>query len=469
MSQTILTVEDNHEFRTSLVASLHAAGFVVLEAQNAEQAMNIFLGMNPDLVLLDLGIGGANGMDVLRKMKRTRPWVPAIIVSRRTQIHWAIEAFRAGAWDYVTKPIASMEVFINTLRNCLSQSGLQARVRESQEHLARLIQNLPLIIFIINRDLEFEFLNQATEEILGYSPAEILGSPQAFLKLVVPEDRKPLLDAMRRGLEQGAGRIRLEFRFRHKNGYLVFLQAQSIAPPLHGTEHPNRLEGMIIDVTHQTYLDDILIQNERLSILRSLTEEVAHEIRNPMVSLGGFARKLQAKYPEEVETEVILNECNRLERLVQRINAYLAPMEAQPTGCAIASSLAFLMRLFANRFERKNITILARIDENLPAVSTGQEFINRIFIYLLGHAADILQHGGNLRIDTAQSKNLIFVTLTLDPVMLALPPQAHLLMPFEDGEHNLATCFRMLQRIGGHLRIGKEASAIRIFVTIPLG
>lgn len=90
-----------------------------------------------------------------------------------------------------------------------------------------------------------------------------------------------------------------------------------------------------MDVTRHSYLDSLLLQNEKLNLLTTMTEEVAHEIRNPLVSLGGYARKLRAAYPEAVETEIILQECTRLERLVQRIATYQEPLTVTWKYCSV--------------------------------------------------------------------------------------------------------------------------------------
>ena len=150
MSQSILIIEDDEPLRTALARKLEAEEFTVMEADEANLAIRLFRDRAPDLVLLDLGIPGDAGMDLLRGMKMERPSIPVIIVSSHTHISFAIDAFKSGAWDYVTKPIASMDVFINGLRNCLSQSILERRVRDTQDHLLRLVQKLPVIIFIIN-------------------------------------------------------------------------------------------------------------------------------------------------------------------------------------------------------------------------------------------------------------------------------------------------------------------------------
>lgn len=468
MPESVLIIEDDASFREALAHFLRDADLDVVEAADAERALDVFRSAAPDMVLLDLGIPGGEGLELLAALKRSRPDTPVIIVSGRTRIDAAIEAFKAGAWDYVTKPIANMDVFLNLVRNCLSQARLTRRVREGQEHLFRLIQNLPVIVFIINRNLEFEFLNQTTLDILGYSPEEIQESPRTFLRRVAPEDRKKFMDALLSGFRPDAGEFKLDFRFTHKRGYEVFLRAQSIVSPPRADGAPDRVEGMIQDVTRNSYMDKVLIQNERLNMLRSMTEEVAHEIRNPLVSLGGFARQLRSRYPEARETEVIMEECNRLERLVQRVNAYIEPLAATLTRCSLPATLDFVLRLLSIRLERKSIRCTVEMDDDLPPVLADQEFLHRIFIYLVGHGADVVAESGSIRISAALSDGMARVTLSMDPVGDAAVDEYRLFMPFEDEEVNLAMCSRLVERIGGHLLLDRPHGRSVLTVTIPI-
>lgn len=467
MPQSILIVEEDPSCRNFLAAGLVDAGFRVLEAADLALAARLFLRHDPDLVLLDPGANDQDGMDMLRNMKKVRPNVPVIIVSGRTRITDAIEAFKAGAWDYVIKPITSLDVFITNLCNCLTQARLRTRVRNTQEHLFRLIQNLPIIIFSINRNLEFEFLNRSTEQILGYPPHEILESPRPFLKHIVPEDRKKFTDALKLSLGPEAREFRLEFRFVHKNGYQVTLQAQSIAPSRTDGGLPDRVEGMIVDVTRTAYMDSILLQNEKLSLLRAVTEEVAHEIRTPLVSLGGFARQLRARFPEAGETEVIMEECARLERLVQRIGAYLEPMHVNLTRCSVPAALSFAMRLLSSRLERKAVSCDVDLDDSLPPALADSEVLHRICIYLVGHGANIVEPSGSMHIGTTQTSGLVQIRLRVEPVLAVPPNPDRLLLPFEDEESNLAMCSRLVERIGAHLHLESGENSAGVTVSIP--
>lgn len=471
MTPSILLLEQNNAVRASMAAQLRTAAFHVVQAADAGQGMDMFLHATPDLVLLDLAVqdhGKKKGMHVLRAMKAARPLVPVLVMSDQPHIAAAVEAVNAGAWDYVVKPIASMDVLINSLRNCLTQTRLQQRVHETQSHLYQLVENLPIIIFIINANLEFEFLNQSTQHILGYAPQDILHAPRSFLRCIVPEDRGKFLHALRSSFRLAAPPFRLDFRFIHKDGYHVFLQAQSIAGFKKEHHSTGRLEGMIMDVTRHSYLDSLLLQNEKLNLLTTMTEEVAHEIRNPLVSLGGYARKLRAAYPEAVETEIILQECTRLERLVQRIATYQEPLTVTWKYCSVFAAVALAMRLLSRRIGRKGIHCDVRIPDNCPTVWADQELVHRVFMTLIAQSVDLICDQGRLCIEAHHSHEAVHVEVAMTSVSRHIPAPNTLLLPFGEPENSgLALCYKLLKHIHGHLHIHQNGEQAHMSVVLP--
>lgn len=464
MSQTILIIKSEAAQRRTLGALLKTTGFQILEAPDTALAMQLFLHEYPDLVLLDADIADDHGLDLLQAIKKIRFRVPVLIMSAQTDIAHVSQAFRAGAWDYIPTPIADTDAFISSLRTCLVQTSLQERRREAQGHLFQLVQKLPIIIFVINNNLEFEFLNQSTEEILGYQPQEIIRSPRPFLKRIVPEDRRRFLRALRQNLKPNAGDFHLDFSFVHRKGYRVALQAQSLGAT-HGPSAQRRVEGMILDVTQTSYMDKLLLQNEKLTMLRTMTEEMAHELRNPLVSLGGFARQLRNRFPEARETEIIFQECDRLERLVQRVSSYLEPFEINLTSCDLPAILAFDLRILAPRLTRKDITCTLNISPDLVPLQADQDFLHRIFLYLISHCLDRLDNGGTLTMSAEQSQTLTHITITMHPVPPAHRDYNRLLVPF-DGD-NLAICYRLMERMGGVLCMERLESTTVIKAALP--
>jgi two-component system KDP operon response regulator KdpE len=105
----ILVVEDEPQIRRALVMNLRARDYKVVEASSGELAVQLCASENPDLVLLDLGLPGLGGLEVLAAIRRWSD-VPVIVVTVRDDPDTKVGALDAGADDYVTKPFGMAEL-----------------------------------------------------------------------------------------------------------------------------------------------------------------------------------------------------------------------------------------------------------------------------------------------------------------------------------------------------------------------
>jgi two-component system KDP operon response regulator KdpE len=106
---TILVVDDERQIRRALATNLRARGFEVVEAETGEAALTEAAEHRPDLVVLDLGLPGLDGIDVVHGL---RGWsdVPILVLSAREDEAAKVAALDAGADDYVTKPFGMAEL-----------------------------------------------------------------------------------------------------------------------------------------------------------------------------------------------------------------------------------------------------------------------------------------------------------------------------------------------------------------------
>jgi two-component system KDP operon response regulator KdpE len=106
---SILVVEDEGPLRLALRTSLRARDFEVLEAGSGEEALVVAADRRPDLVLLDLGLPGIDGMEALSRL-RSFSAAPVIVLTVRERQADKVAALDAGADDYVTKPFDTEEL-----------------------------------------------------------------------------------------------------------------------------------------------------------------------------------------------------------------------------------------------------------------------------------------------------------------------------------------------------------------------
>jgi two-component system, OmpR family, KDP operon response regulator KdpE len=105
----ILVIEDDAATRQVLARELVAAGYRVVEAEDAATGLERFAARRPDLVLLDLGLPDRDGSEVIRLVRREAA-TPIVILSGRFEEREKVEALERGADDYVTKPFGIAEL-----------------------------------------------------------------------------------------------------------------------------------------------------------------------------------------------------------------------------------------------------------------------------------------------------------------------------------------------------------------------
>jgi two-component system KDP operon response regulator KdpE len=122
----VLVIDDEPAIRRFLRTSLSAQGYSVLEAEDGETGLAM-LGRNTlDVLVLDLGLPGMGGLDVLKRLRESGSSVPVIVLSSRTDETGKVTALDAGADDYVTKPFGMDELLARiraAVRHRLQQEG----------------------------------------------------------------------------------------------------------------------------------------------------------------------------------------------------------------------------------------------------------------------------------------------------------------------------------------------------------
>jgi two-component system KDP operon response regulator KdpE len=122
----VLVVDDEPAILRFLRTSLRAEGYDIVEAETGEAALAEVRRRAPDLIVLDLGLPGLDGLEVIRLVREPGSVVPIIVLTSRTDEAGKVEALDLGADDYVTKPFGVDELLARmraALRHRLLQQG----------------------------------------------------------------------------------------------------------------------------------------------------------------------------------------------------------------------------------------------------------------------------------------------------------------------------------------------------------
>ncbi len=127
MSGRILVVDDEEEMRRALRTGLEHSEFQVRAAASGEEAIQVLAGWTPDVMLLDLGLPGMSGLEVLRRLRSRGDRVAVIVVSVMPEENDKVEALELGADDYVVKPFGMRELLARIRAVLRRQAAVGAR------------------------------------------------------------------------------------------------------------------------------------------------------------------------------------------------------------------------------------------------------------------------------------------------------------------------------------------------------
>jgi two-component system C4-dicarboxylate transport response regulator DctD len=130
-----VVIEDDEAFRRTVEQSLQVAGYEVVSFEEAEAATLYLRQESPDMVLTDLRLPGANGLHVLKSVRDHDAEMPVVLMTGHGDIPTAIEAIRAGAYDFLEKPFGR-ERLLSVIARAVAQHGLLRENRELRRRLA---------------------------------------------------------------------------------------------------------------------------------------------------------------------------------------------------------------------------------------------------------------------------------------------------------------------------------------------
>ncbi|MBW1860348.1 MAG: PAS domain S-box protein, partial [Deltaproteobacteria bacterium] len=162
-------------------------------------------------------------------------------------------------------------------------------LKESEKAYRTLVENVPLIIYMVMADGSALFLNRFVEQTIGVAPLQLSGHHELWAEHIHPNDRVRVLDQFNKSLAQG-NEFFAEYRMIHQDGRVIYVIDHAITVFDNGDFI--RLDGIIMDVTARRELEQKIMQAEELQTLSEVSARLAHEIRNPLTSVGGLTRRL---------------------------------------------------------------------------------------------------------------------------------------------------------------------------------
>ena len=374
-----------------------------------------------DLFLLDLCMPEISGFDVLEKILADDPEAFVIMITGYASIETAVKALKKGACDYLKKPFEPDDL-LKTVRNVLIQKRLREenrlineKLRNSERRYRFLVQNSPDIIYTLDSEGRFTFVNDAIERLLGYSREELIG--KNYQTIVATEDRersKWLLNERRTGRRACSGE-ELKLRFSHKAEKYRQCEVQHLTIELKATGiYANSAEGkragkflgtygVARDISYRKHLESQLMHATKMESIGTLAGGIAHDFNNILMGIQGCASLMLYDIQDKKDKNYV-----RLSNIEQYVQSG-AELTRQLLGFARAgkyqvkpTDLNLLIEKSTSMFGRakKEVDIRKLLQEDLWPSNVDQGQIQQVLLNLYVNAWQAMPGGGVLTIET---------------------------------------------------------------------
>ncbi len=236
-----------------------------------------------------------------------------------------------------------------------------------------------------------------------------------------------------------------------------------------------------------------LIQSEKLAALGEMSAEVAHEIKNPLVSIGGFARRLQEKIKslpsyyqngEPVQkvvsySKIIVQEVDRLEKLLEDILFFSKTGTSHREECQLDELIQEAIYLFKTEMRNKNIQVHHSVEENLPSIFLDRQQVKQVLINLFYNAIDCMREGGDLTVavfKTGHASGQEMISFSISDTGGGIPPDIfkNIFNPFFTTKNQgtglgLSICRKIISEHSGTINIENNIGrGVTVYIHLSL-
>jgi two-component system sensor histidine kinase HydH len=280
-----------------------------------------------------------------------------------------------------------------------SYRSVRAALATMRSYTANLVENMPSGLVSVGPDGRVVTVNSRARSMLSLSGDAQGRAVNDVVGIEPPEDR----EAVARVIAGSAGPLEAETRVAVGGASVPIALSAS---PLTG-ESGERAGAVLLfqDLRELEALREEVERERHLASLGRLAAGVAHEVRNPLSSLKGFAQLFRARFApgsqEERHADIMIEEVERLDRVVEELLDFARPSRPDRGPTDVNALVRESVELVSEDAAFRKISVQTRLGENLPAALVDARQIRQALLNLLLNGIEAAGDGGTVTIETA--------------------------------------------------------------------
>ncbi len=404
----ILIIEDVEYDAELMVHALRREGFEP-EWQRVETEEELLECMrsNPELILADYTLPRLDAPRALEIMAEKGFDVPVIIVTGSIGEVKAVNCMKLGAADYLLKdrlvrlgPAVSQ--VLETRANKRKKELAEKALRDSEARYRSLVENIPIEVFLKDKESKYISVNKAYAQSLGNRPEQIFGKTDFDFFPKASAARYQQLD--QRVLETGE---RIEYEDEDElAGRKRFLHVVK-APLRDNADKVVGVVGAVIDITDRRKLEGQFRQAQKMEAVGRLAGGVAHDFNNMLGVILGFNELAMIKLPADDPVQMYLGEvqsaAQRSADITRQLLAFARKQIIAPKILDLNDTIASMLKMF-RRLIGEDIDLLWKPANDLWPVKMDPAQIDQILANLMVNARDAIAGVGKITIETGYAE-----------------------------------------------------------------
>ncbi len=397
----VLLVEDNPTDALLVREDLSPrAGvrFEVVHVDELRTALQTLASVRFDVVLLDLGLPDADGLEAFGRLHRAVPEVPVIILSGRNDEELSIQAVHAGAEDYLVKGQAGEGGLARAIRYTIERWRTKAALQESDARFHQVVENIHEALWIFEPDTNrVVYVSPRYTEIWGQPDTRLYTAPHAWTELIHPEDRARVeQNAAARERGDGHGE---SYRIMRADGAVRWIRHRTFAAR-DGTGRVRRLIAVAEDTTERKKLEEQFLRSQRMEAIGTLAGGVAHDLNNILAPVLMTAELLSARAPAGRDRELLsmmAQGAHRAADTVRQLLLFSRGAEGERVIVHPKQIIEEMAAIMRETFPREIVIVEQPTEELWPVIADATQ-MHQVLLNLCVNARDAMPNGGTLTI-----------------------------------------------------------------------
>ncbi len=287
---------------------------------------------------------------------------------------------------------------ISSSRDVTRQVEAEMKLRDAKQELDALLAETDGVLYRSIADADgsplVTFISDSVEGMTGFTAKEAT-APKWFETNLDPAFRSALSVYVRRLRQTGTASI--TYRFRHKDGHWIWVSLTGRREI--GPGEAAVTVGFAQDVTRHHEMDMQLTQAAKLAVLGEMTTGLAHELNQPLTTIGMSAENALALlatpgYSEpalKAKLERIQRQAVRAGELIKRMRIFGTKNDGAPVRIDLAAAISAATEVAAGRLQQARATLAVQIEPGLPSIVANDGVLEQVLVNLIGNAADAVE------------------------------------------------------------------------------